>query len=121
MANEAQSTEHELLKTGLAVGFRIVGEEVLTALDEAEFGMRLELKFVARTTTTSKMRTTSLRKPPNGDHSRSCLSSEYYHVPMRNRATSRLLTIAKRMISGLQISLQGCGPSTRGGNTRMLP
>ena len=36
MASEAQSTEHELLKTGLAVGFRIVGEEVLTALDEAE-------------------------------------------------------------------------------------
>ena len=47
MASEAQSTEHELLKTGLAVGFRIVSEEVLTALDEAEFGMRLELKFVA--------------------------------------------------------------------------
>jgi len=47
MASDAQSTEHELLKTGLAVGFRIVGEEVLTALDEAEFGMRLELKFIA--------------------------------------------------------------------------
>ena len=46
MASEAQSTEHELLKTGLAVGFRIVGEEVLTAPDEAEFGMRLQLKFV---------------------------------------------------------------------------
>jgi hypothetical protein len=36
-----------LLKTGLAVSFRIVSEEVLTAPDEAEFGMRLELKFVA--------------------------------------------------------------------------
>jgi hypothetical protein len=47
MASEAQSTEYELLKTGLAVGFRIISEEVLTALDEAEFGMRLELKFVA--------------------------------------------------------------------------
>jgi hypothetical protein len=47
MASEAQSTERELLKTGLAVGFRIIGEEVLTAPDEAEFGMRLELKFVA--------------------------------------------------------------------------
>ena len=47
MASEAQSTEHELFKTGLAVGFRIVSEEVLTAPDEAEFGMRLELKFVA--------------------------------------------------------------------------
>jgi hypothetical protein len=47
MASDAQSTEHELLKTGLAVGFRIIGEEVLTAPDEAEFGMRLELKFVA--------------------------------------------------------------------------
>jgi hypothetical protein len=47
MASEAQSTEYELLKTGLAVGFGIISEEVLTALDEAEFGMRLELKFVA--------------------------------------------------------------------------
>jgi hypothetical protein len=47
MASEGQSTEHDLLKTGLAVGFRIVSEEVLTAPDEAEFGMRLELKFVA--------------------------------------------------------------------------
>ena len=47
MASEAHSTERELLKTGLAVGFRIIGEEVLTAPDEAEFGMRLELKFVA--------------------------------------------------------------------------
>ena len=47
MASEAQSTEVELFKTGLAVGFRIVGEEVLTAPDEAEFGMRLELEFVS--------------------------------------------------------------------------
>jgi len=47
MASEGQSTEHDLLKTGLVVGFRIVGEQVLTAPDEAEFGMRLELKFVA--------------------------------------------------------------------------
>jgi hypothetical protein len=47
MASEGQSTEYDLLKTGLAVGFRIVSEEVLTAPDEAEFGMRLELKFVA--------------------------------------------------------------------------
>lgn len=47
MASEGQSTEHELLETGLAVSFRIVSEEVLTAPDEAEFGMRLELKFVA--------------------------------------------------------------------------
>jgi hypothetical protein len=48
MVSEAQLIGHELLKTGLAVGFRIVGEEVLTApTDEAEFGIRLELKFVA--------------------------------------------------------------------------
>jgi hypothetical protein len=47
MASEQPSAEHELLKTGLAVGFRIIAEEVLTALDEAEFGMRLDLKFVA--------------------------------------------------------------------------
>jgi hypothetical protein len=47
MTSEAQSVGHELLKTGLAVSFRIISEEVLTAPDEAEFGMRLELKFVA--------------------------------------------------------------------------
>jgi hypothetical protein len=39
---------HELLKTGLQVSFCIVEEEVLPALDEAEFGMRLLLKFVAQ-------------------------------------------------------------------------
>jgi len=38
---------HELLKTGLQASFRVVEEEVLAALDEAEFGMRLLLKFVA--------------------------------------------------------------------------
>jgi hypothetical protein len=38
---------HELLKTGLQVSFRVVEEEVLAALDEAEFSMRLLLKFVA--------------------------------------------------------------------------
>jgi hypothetical protein len=47
MASDAQSTEHELLKTGLAVGFRIIGEELLTTPEEAEFRIRLELKFVA--------------------------------------------------------------------------
>jgi hypothetical protein len=40
-------TGHELLKTGLQVSFRVVAEEVLAALDQAEFGMRLLLKFVA--------------------------------------------------------------------------
>jgi hypothetical protein len=38
---------HELLKTGSQVSFRIVEEEVLSTPDEAEFGMRLLLKFVA--------------------------------------------------------------------------
>jgi hypothetical protein len=38
---------YELIKTGLLVSFRIVEEEVLAAPDEAEFGMRLLLKFVA--------------------------------------------------------------------------
>jgi hypothetical protein len=44
----AQVIGHELLATGLQVSFRVVEEEVLTALDEAEFGMRLLLKFVAQ-------------------------------------------------------------------------
>jgi len=39
---------YELLKTGTLVSFRVVAEEVLTApVDDAEFGMRIQLKFVA--------------------------------------------------------------------------
>lgn len=45
MGNESP-IGHELLRTGLAVSFRIVKEEVLQApADEAEFGMRVQLKF----------------------------------------------------------------------------
>ena len=47
MANEVQMIGYELIKTGSVVPFRIVEEEVLAAPDEAEFGMRLLLKFVA--------------------------------------------------------------------------
>ncbi len=46
MANDAYMIGASLLKTGTLVSFRIVEEEVLTAHDEAEFGMRLLLKFV---------------------------------------------------------------------------
>ena len=46
MASEAQMIGYELLKTGTLVSFRIVEEEVLSAADEAEFGLRLQLKFV---------------------------------------------------------------------------
>src|SRR5258708_4533663 len=46
MANDAYLIGASLLKTGTLVSFRIVEEEVLTAHDEAEFGMRLLLKFV---------------------------------------------------------------------------
>ena len=38
---------NERIKTGSLVCFRIVEEEVLAALDEAEFSMRLTLRFVA--------------------------------------------------------------------------
>jgi hypothetical protein len=47
MANEVHMIGYELTKTGLLVSFRIVEEEVLAAPDEAEFGMRLQVKFVA--------------------------------------------------------------------------
>jgi hypothetical protein len=47
MASEVQVIGYELIKTGSLVSFRIVEEEVLPAPDEAEFGMRLLLKFVA--------------------------------------------------------------------------
>jgi hypothetical protein len=46
MASEARMIEYELLKTGTLVSFRIVEEEMLSAPDEAEFGLRLQLKFV---------------------------------------------------------------------------
>ena|SRR5437016_3776081 len=46
MASDAQMIGYELLKTGALVSFRIVEEEVLSAPDEAEFGLRLQLKFV---------------------------------------------------------------------------
>jgi hypothetical protein len=47
MASEAQVIGYELIKTGSLVSFRIVEEEVLATPDEAEFGMRLLLTFVA--------------------------------------------------------------------------
>lgn len=47
MASEARMIGYELLETGMLVSFRVVKEEVLGAPgDEAEFGLRLELKFV---------------------------------------------------------------------------
>jgi hypothetical protein len=47
MASDVQMVGYELLKTGSLVSFRIIEEEVLKAPDEAEFGMRLLLKFAA--------------------------------------------------------------------------
>ena len=46
MASEVQMIGYELIKTGSLVSFGIVEEEVLAAPDEAEFGMRLLLRFV---------------------------------------------------------------------------
>jgi hypothetical protein len=47
MASEVQMIGYELIKTGSLVSFRIVEQEVLAAPDEAEFGMRLLLRFVS--------------------------------------------------------------------------
>jgi hypothetical protein len=47
MPSEARMIADELLKTGALVSFRVTKEEVLNApADEAEFGLRLQLKFV---------------------------------------------------------------------------
>ena len=47
MVSEARMIGYELLKTGMLVSFRVLKEDVLSApADEAEFGLRLELKFV---------------------------------------------------------------------------
>lgn len=50
MASEVQMIGYELIKTGSLVSFRIVEEEVLPATDEAEFGLRPLLRFVAEDT-----------------------------------------------------------------------
>lgn len=48
MASETRTIGYELLRTGTLVSFRVVTEEVLNApADDAEFGMRIQLKFVA--------------------------------------------------------------------------
>ena len=47
MSGDARLTAYELLKTGTLVAFRICEEKVLPAPDEAEFGLRLQLQFVA--------------------------------------------------------------------------
>lgn len=47
MSSEARLIASELLETGTLVAFRILEEIVLPAPDEAEFGLRLQLKFVA--------------------------------------------------------------------------
>jgi len=48
MTTEARLIGYELLKKGILVSFRILEEEVLTApADEAEFGLRLLLKFTS--------------------------------------------------------------------------
>lgn len=44
--DEARMIGYGLLKTGTLVSFRIVEQEVLSAPDEAEFGLQLQLKFV---------------------------------------------------------------------------
>jgi len=47
MMHEARLIASELVKTGLLVSFRGLAEEVIAApADEAEFGLRLLLKFV---------------------------------------------------------------------------
>ena len=47
MSSEAKLIGYKLLETGTLVAFRILEEKVLPAPDEAEFGLRLQLKFVA--------------------------------------------------------------------------
>lgn len=47
MTSESPTTEYQLLRTGALVAFRVLEEKVLPTLDEAEFGLRLDLKFVA--------------------------------------------------------------------------
>ena len=48
MTSEARMIGYELLRTGTLVSFRIITEEILNAPgDEAEFGLRLQLKFAS--------------------------------------------------------------------------
>jgi hypothetical protein len=45
MTEDDISAGHRLIQIGAGVPFRVVGHEVLPALDDAEFGIRLELKL----------------------------------------------------------------------------
>ncbi len=90
MASEAQMIGYDLIKTGSLVNFRIVEDEVLAAPDEAEFGMRLLLRFVAEEARTAKMKTMLPRTPPSGALLDSCLSWACCLLPRRDPATCHL-------------------------------
>jgi hypothetical protein len=47
MTDNDRSAGHRLIEIGAGVPFRVLGHEVLPALDESEFGIRLELKLGA--------------------------------------------------------------------------
>src|SRR6266403_5109522 len=47
MTENDRSAGHRLIEIGAGVPFRVLGHEVLPALDESEFGIRLELKLGA--------------------------------------------------------------------------
>jgi hypothetical protein len=47
MSENDRSAGHRLIEIGAGVPLRVLGHEVLPALDEAEFGIRLELKLGA--------------------------------------------------------------------------
>lgn len=47
MSENDRSAGHRLIEIGAGVPLRVLGHEVLPALDDAEFGIRLELKLGA--------------------------------------------------------------------------
>lgn len=86
MASEAQMIGYELIKTGSLVSFRIVEEELLAAPDEAEFGMRLLLRFAAAAGEGEDDQDEDdvAETPPSGVLSDSCLSWACCLLPRRD-------------------------------------
>ena len=89
MASEVQMIGYELIKTGSLVSFRIVEEEVLATPDEAEFGMRLLLTFVAEDGEDDLAETpnSEIAATPEGDIAEA-INSEIAQAPISGPAIS---------------------------------
>src|SRR5258708_20595483 len=114
MANDAYLIGASLLKTGTLVSFRIVEEEVLTAHDEAEFGMRLLLKFVPEEGEDGQDEDDVAEDTAEWALSDSCLSLACCPLTRRNPGIypPQIITGRTNLTSRISSSVCGsCGPN----------